>query len=83
MTTQANAYETYEISPRFRKTVEDRITRLEHDAAIDELAMAYLEHEGHIRRHRQMIVIQRAEALRMRIFLSRARDREPRPLIEL
>ena len=83
MNTQAAAYETYEISPRFRQTVEDRIARLERDAASDELALAHLEQEGHIRRHRQMIAIQLAEALRMRLFLDRARNRESLPMIEL
>jgi ribosome-associated translation inhibitor RaiA len=83
MDAQATAYETYEISPRFRKTVEERIARLERDAATDELAMAELHHEDHIRRHRRMITLQRSEALRMRIFLDRARTREPRSLVEL
>jgi hypothetical protein len=37
----------------------------------------------HILRHTRLVAVQRAEALRMRIFLDRARTRLPRPLIEL
>jgi hypothetical protein len=37
----------------------------------------------HIRRHMRMVAIQRAEALRMRLFLDRAKTRLPRPLIAL
>jgi hypothetical protein len=83
MDAQALAYETYEISPRFRKTVEDRIARLERDAAADELVLADLQNEEHQHRHRRLVAIQRAEALRMRLFLDRARTRLPRPLIAL
>jgi len=75
--------ETYEISPRFRKSMELRIARLEHDADEDEVALAALEHEEHLRRHRRLIAVQRAEALRMRLFLDRSSDRVPRPLIAL
>ena len=83
MDTNATALETYEISPRFRQTVEDRIARLERDASHDELALATLVHEDHIRRHRRLIAAQRMEALRMRLFLDRAKVRLPKPLIEL
>jgi ribosome-associated translation inhibitor RaiA len=75
--------ETYEISPRFRRTVEERIARLEQDAAMDERMAATLEHEDHIRRHYRLIAVQRAEALRMRLFLDRARARLSRPMIDL
>jgi hypothetical protein len=37
----------------------------------------------HIRRHMRLVAIERAEALRMRLFLDRARTRLPRPLIAL
>jgi ribosome-associated translation inhibitor RaiA len=83
MNTSTPAVATYEISSRFRQTVEDRIARLERDASADEAILANLQHEDHIRRHRCLIAIQRAEALRMRLFLDRARVRLPRPLIAL
>ncbi len=75
--------ESYEISPRFRQSIEQRIVRLERDAETDELALANLVHEDHLRRHRRLIVVQRTEALRMRLFLDRSRTRMPRPLISL
>jgi ribosome-associated translation inhibitor RaiA len=75
--------EGYEISPRFRQTVEDRIARLERDAASDEDMVAMLEDPDHIRRQMRLVVAQRGEALRMRIFLDRAKNRLPRPLIAL
>ena len=68
----------FEISPRFRNTVEERIARLERDADWDESQMAGLESKDHIRRQRRLVAVQRAEALRMRIFLDRARTRVPR-----
>ena len=75
--------EGYEISPRFRQTVEDRIARLERDAASDEDMVAMLEDPDHIRRQMRLVVAQQSEALRMRIFLDRAKNRLPRPLIAL
>jgi hypothetical protein len=75
--------ETYEISVRFRQSLEERILRLERDAAADEHMLAGLEHEDHIRRHRRLVAVQRAEALRMRLFLDRTKSRLPRPLIAL
>ncbi len=83
MITNTTAYECYEISPRFRSTVEDRIARLERDAASDEAVAAKLEDGDHIRRQMRLVAMQRAEALRMRLFLDRARPRLPRPLIEI
>jgi hypothetical protein len=73
----------YEISPRFRETMEGRISRLERDAAADELALTALQDFDHFRRHLRLIAVQRAEALRMRLFLDRTRTRLPRPLIAL
>ncbi len=75
--------ESFEISPRFRQSIEERIVRLERDAQADELALAFLVHEDHIRRHRRLVVVQRTEALRMRLFLDRSRSRLPRPMISL
>jgi len=73
----------FEISPRFRRTVEERIARLERDAESDEAQVAALVDGDHIRRQMRLVAIQRAEALRMRLFLDRARTRLPRPMIEI
>ncbi|MGD1061784.1 MAG: hypothetical protein ABR860_00875 [Terracidiphilus sp.] len=83
MTSNCAAQEGFEISPRFRQTVEERIARLERDAANDEVQLDRLDDIDHIRRQMRLVAAQRAEALRMRIFLDRARTRLPRPLIEL
>ena len=83
MNSEPHTHETYEISARFRKSLEERIARLERDAVADEMMLATLECEDHIRRHRRLVAVQRAEALRMRLFLDRAQMRLPRPLIAL
>lgn len=83
MTSQCAAQDGFEISPRFRQTVEERIARLERDAASDEAQLDRLDDIDHIRRHMRLVAAQRAEALRMRIFLDRARTRLPRPLVQL
>ena len=71
----------FEISPRFRRTIEERIARLERDADYDEAQIARLEDGDHIRRQMRLVTAERAEALRMRLFLDRARTSPPRPLI--
>ena len=83
MITNCAANEGFEISPRFRRTIEDRIARLERDAEFDESQVALLVDGDHIRRHMRLVALQRAEALRMRLFLDRAKTRLPRPLIAL
>jgi hypothetical protein len=83
MTTDCAANEGYEISPRFRRTIEERILRLEKDAAQDEAQVALLENGDHIRRQMRLVAMQRSEALRMRLFLDRAKTRLPRPMIEV
>ena len=83
MTQNSALYESFEISPRFRRTIEERIARLERDAEWDEAQVAHLESGDHIRRQMRLVAAERAEALRMRIFLDRARTRLPRPLIAL
>jgi len=83
MTVHCAAQDGFEISPRFRQTVEERIARLERDAADDEAQLDHLDDIDHIRRHMRLVAAQRAEALRMRIFLDRAKTRLPRPLIQL
>ena len=66
----------YEISPRFRDTIQQRIERLEKDAARDEAEVPRLKHPDHIRRQMRLVAVQRAEAVRMRLFLNRSRTRE-------
>ena len=75
--------EQIEISPRFRRTIELRIEQLERGAGFDESQLAYLSDPDHHRRQLRLIAVQRAEALRMRLFLDRAGTRLPRPLITL
>jgi len=77
------ASEGFEISPRFRRTVEERIARLERDAEDDEAKVATLVDGDHIRRQMRLVALQRSEALRMRLFLDRSKTRFPRPLIAL
>ncbi len=83
MAIQCAAQEGFEISPRFRQMIEDRIARLERDADHDEAQLDRLDDIDHIRRHMHLVAVERAEALRMRLFLDRARTRLPHPLIEL
>jgi hypothetical protein len=83
MTSNCATQESFEISPRFRQTVEERIARLDRDAAHDEAQMDRIDDIDHIRRQMRLVAVQRAEALRMRIFLDRTQARLPRPLVEL
>jgi len=83
MTSNCATQERFDISPRFRQTVEERIARLDRDAAHDEAQMDRLDDIDHIRRQMRLVAVQRAEALRMRIFLDRTQARLPRPLVEL
>lgn len=73
----------FEISPRFRVSIEERIARLERDANEDERMLTLLKDDEHIGRHARLIAVQRAEALRMRLFLDRANERVTRPMIVL
>ena len=83
MITNCAANDGFEISPRFRSTIEERIARLERDAAHDEALVATLEDGDHIRRQMRLVAMQRSEALRMRLFLDSAQARLPRPMIAL
>jgi hypothetical protein len=83
MLTNCAAQDGFEISPRFRRTIEERVARLERDADYDEAQVARLVNGDHIRRQLRLVAVERAEVLRMRLFLDRARIRVPRPLIEL
>lgn len=75
--------EGFEISLRFRRTMEERIAKLDRDADRDEAELEHLENPDHIRRQLRLVAAERAEALRMRLFLDRTRTRLPRPLIAL
>ncbi|MGD0732038.1 MAG: hypothetical protein ABR956_12310 [Terracidiphilus sp.] len=83
MISNCAANQGFEISPRFRSTIEERIARLERDAAHDEAQVALLDNGDHIRRHMKLVAMQRSEALRMRLFLNNSQTRLPRPLIGL
>ena len=83
MTVNCATQEGFEISPRFRQSIEERIARLERDATHDEAQLDHLDDIDHIRRHMRLVAAQRSEALRMRIFIERARPRLPKPLIQL
>jgi hypothetical protein len=80
---ESSLQESFEISPRFRHTIEERIDRLERDAVWDEAQIEHLSSPDHIRRQLRLVAAQRAEALRMRIFLDRARTRLPRPFLAI
>lgn len=75
MTTDCAVRESFEISPRFRTMLEERIARLEQDALHDEAQIEFLDDVDHIRRQMRLVAIERAEALRMRLFLDRSRTR--------
>lgn len=83
MTVNCATQEGFEISPRFRQRVEERIARLEEDAAFDEAQVEFLDDIDHVRRQMRLVAAERAEALRMRLFLDRSKTRQPRPLIAL
>jgi hypothetical protein len=73
----------FEISPRFRGTIEGRIARLERGADFDEAQVEHLSEGDHIRRQLRLVAAQREEALRMRLFLDRAGTRLAGPPISL
>ena len=72
------AHDHYEISPRFRAILLERIGRLEQDADQDEAQIALLQNPDHIRRQMRLVAVERAEALKMRLFLNSSRTREAR-----
>jgi len=82
MNTNTPVANCYEISPRFRRMIEERIERLERDAVADEINSMCIEHEDHMRRHLRLVAVQRAEALRMRLFLDKAGTRSTSQLLE-
>ena len=56
------AQEGIEVSPRFRKSIEQRIHRLECDAAFDETQVVFLSDPDHIRRHMFLVAPQQASS---------------------
>jgi hypothetical protein len=63
--------------------MEERIARLEQGAEYDEAQLILLSDEDHIRRQRKLVAAERAEALRLRLFLDRAGTRLQSPMIAL
>jgi len=80
MISDGGAQDGFEIGARFREMIEARIERLDRDAARDEMQVALLKDDDHIRRQMRLVAAQRTEALRMRLFLDRARTRDARPI---
>lgn len=76
MNTQCAVHAGFEISPRFRQTIQERIARLERDADADEAQAVLLQDDDQLRRHLRLVAMQRAEALRMRLFLDRSTTRQ-------
>jgi hypothetical protein len=56
---------------------------LDRDAAQDEAQMKLLEDGDHIRRQMRLVAVQRADALRLRLFLDRMQTRVTVPSIAL
>lgn len=83
MNPDLSRWEAIEISPRFRRSMEERIARLEREADFDEAQLNRLWDVDHIRRQRKLVATERAEALRMRLFLDKVGTRLPAPLIAL
>lgn len=77
---EGNSGDGFEISPRFRRSIEERISRLEQDALVDEARIVDLDDPDHIRRQIRLVAVQRAEALRMQLFLRRSRSRSAAPV---
>lgn len=75
MNSDCATHDFYEISPRFRSMITERIERLEQDAVQDEAQVEKLRDSDHIRRQMRLVAVERADALRMRLFLERTRTR--------
>ncbi len=80
MIQNTTSQESFEISPRFRRSIEERIARLEQGAVKDEARIISLDNPDHIRRQLRLVATQRFEACRMRIFLDRSRVRPTRTI---
>jgi len=81
MISERPSMDGFEISSRFRLTIEERVARLERDASSDEALLARLENDDHRRRQMRLVAVQRSEALRMRLFLERTQMRLAKPQI--
>jgi hypothetical protein len=81
MISERSSMDGFEISTRFRRTIEERVARLERDATSDEALLARLENDDHRRRQMRLVAVQRAEALRMKLFLERTQMRLAKPEI--
>lgn len=75
MTVQCSIQGAYEISPRFRSMLDGRIARLDQNALEDEAQVERLADFDHIRRQLRLVAAERAEALRMRLFLDHSTTR--------
>jgi hypothetical protein len=73
----------FEIGARFRRMMEQRIARLESDAANDEAMLQHLKNRDHIRRQMRLVAMQREDAQRIRRFLTQSGTREPGPMMAL
>jgi hypothetical protein len=82
MAIQSATQEGFEMSLGFRKAILERIAKLESDATCDEAQLDRLNDIDHVRRHMRLVAVQRAEALRLRIFLDRADAGISRPLVK-
>ncbi len=80
MIQNTTSHDGFEISPRFRRSIEERIARLEQGAVEDEARIISLDNPDHIRRQLRLVATQRFEACRMRIFLDRSRVRPTRTI---
>ena len=80
MATQSATQEGFEMSLGFRKAIQERIVQLERDANGDEAQLDRLNDIDHVRRQMRLVAVQRAEALRLRIFLDRADAGISRPV---
>jgi hypothetical protein len=70
--------DTFEVSARFGQMILARILDLELGASHDEKIISSLLSGDHRRRQQKLVDEQRAEAGRMRDFLSQAKIREPK-----
>lgn len=75
MIESSTSQDRFEISPRFRRSIEERIARLEEGAAADEARLVLIQDPDHMGRQLRLVATQRCEALRMRTFLDRSRVR--------
>jgi hypothetical protein len=82
MASQCATQEGFEMSLGFRKAIQERIAQLESDATRDEARLDLLIDIDHVRRQMRLVAVQRAEALRLRIFLDRADAGISRPLVK-